>query len=76
MAYKYYASEYQRKTIRNLRDTIEGELNRIAVTDDIKEIDSMLKYVQKNIEKYAQYNKDRVQGVDNCERIQGIDIKF
>lgn len=71
-----YTSEYQYKTIRNLRDTIEGELNRIAVTHDVNEIDAMLEYLQKNIKKYAQYNKDRLQGVDNCPHIQGIDIKL
>ena len=48
------------QTIRNLRDTIDGELNRIAVTDSPDEIQAMLAYLHENIEKYAQLNTQKL----------------
>lgn len=48
------------QTIRNLRDTIDGELNRIAVTDSPDEIQAMLAYLKSNIEKYAQLNTQKL----------------
>ena len=48
------------QTIRNLRDTINGELNRIAVTDNPDEIQAMLAYLKSNIEKYAQLNTQKL----------------
>lgn len=48
------------KTINILRDTIDGELNRIAVTDNPQEIQHMLKYLKKNIEKYADMNTYKI----------------
>lgn len=41
-----YISNEQYNDQSNLRDMIEGELNRIAVTDDHSEIDKMLAYLQ------------------------------
>ena len=35
---KYVSFQEQRKEIDALRDTIEGELNRIAITEDPKEV--------------------------------------
>lgn len=48
------------QTIRILRDTINGELNRIAVTDNPDEIQAMLAYLKSNIEKYAQLNTQKL----------------
>lgn len=48
------------QTIRNLRDTIDGELNRIAVTDSPDEIQAMLAYLHENIKKYAQLNTQKL----------------
>ena len=50
---KYVSFQEQRKEIDALRDTIEGELNRIAITEDPKEVEQMLKYLNHNIKKYA-----------------------
>ena len=40
-----------RQEIVNLGDTIEGEINRICVTNDIEELNSMEVYVKRNLEK-------------------------
>ena len=38
---KYVSFQEQRKEIDALRDTINGELNRIALTEDPKEVDQI-----------------------------------
>ena len=55
---------------RNLRDMIDGELKRIygelkriTVTDDLKEIDEMVGYLQRNILQYAQMHRNRINGI-------------
>ena len=45
---------------RNIRDMIDGELNRIAVTDDTDEIIKMMGYLVININKYAEISKSRI----------------
>ena len=45
---------------------IDGELNRIAVTDDLEEIDEMVEYLQHNVLRYAQKHYNRINGV--CEK--------
>ena len=45
---------------RNIRDIIDGELNRIAVTDDTDEIIKMMGYLVININKYAEIAKSRI----------------
>lgn len=45
---------------RNIRDMIDGELNRIAVTDDTDEIIKMMGYLVININKYAEIAKSRI----------------
>ena len=44
----------------NIRDMIEGELNRIAVTDDLNEILLMLGHLMGNISEYANISKERI----------------
>lgn len=60
-----YISNEQYNDAYNLRETINGELNRIAVTDDIQEIKQMARYLRINFEKYVQKHIDRVNGVYN-----------
>ena len=64
MADSKYTIEYDYKKamqiIRNLRDTIDGELNRIAVTDNPTEIQHMLAYLHKTIEEYAEMNTTKL----------------
>ncbi len=58
-----YISIEQYNEACRLRETINGELNRIAVTDDIQEIKKMARYHRFNFEKYVQKHIDRVNGV-------------
>ena len=69
-----YVSEEQYRNLRNLRDMIDGELNRIAVTDDVNEINHLIPYLQKNIEKYAKHHRDRINGVYNPEKVNSVQI--
>ena len=73
-----YVSTEQYNYISQIRDTINGELNRIAVTDDINEINDMHNCLLKNIERYAKHNRDRINGVYEPERksrkLKAIDI--
>ena len=58
-----YVSIEQYNEAFRLRETIDGELNRIAVTDDIQEIKQMARYLRINFENYVQKHIDRVNGV-------------
>lgn len=58
-----YVNENQYKRQRNLRDMIDGELNRIAVTDNLEEIARMVDILQRNILKYAEMHRNRINGV-------------
>ena len=58
-----YVSIEQYNEAYRLRETINGELNRIAVTDDIQEIKKMAHYLRINFENYVQKHIDRVNGV-------------
>lgn len=42
---------------------IDGELNRIAVTDDLEEIDKMVNCLHGSVLEYAQKHRDRINGV-------------
>lgn len=68
---KYVSFQEQRKEIDALRDTINGELNRIALTEDPKEVEQMLKYLNHNIQKYAKKNLDVIHGVWNPDIVKG-----
>ena len=52
-------TERDRQIMMNLADTIKGEINRMCVTKDLAELDSMTLYARKNIEKL---NKMRYEG--------------
>lgn len=58
-----YVSIEQYNEACRLRETIDGELNRIAVTDDIQEIKQMACYFRINFENYVQKHINRVNGV-------------
>ena len=45
---------------RNIRDMIDGELNRIAVTHNTDEIIKMMGYLVININKYSEIAKSRI----------------
>jgi len=42
-------TEQQRKEMFNLTDMIQGEINRMCVTDDLAELDTMALYARNNI---------------------------
>lgn len=44
-------TELERKKMFNLVDTITGEINRMCVTHDLNELDTMSQHAKKNIEK-------------------------
>lgn len=41
------------RTIMNLTDTIEGEINRMCVTKDLSEFDTMYAHAKRNLDKLS-----------------------
>ena len=58
-----YVSQEQFYDIQNQHDMIQGSLNRIAVTDDCAEIDERLANLEKQLDKFLEANRDRINGV-------------
>ena len=71
-----YVNQEQYKEQRNLRDMIDGELNRIAVTDDLEEIDKMVNCLQHSILRYVQKHRDRINGVYEKDNVQSRHIEL
>lgn len=46
-------TENERKTIMILADIIKGEINRMCVTDDLSEFDTMYGHAKKNLDKLS-----------------------
>ena len=46
-------TENERKTMMILADTIEGEINRMCVTRELSEFDTMYGHAKKNLEKLS-----------------------
>ena len=46
-------TENERKTMMNLADTIQGEINRMCVTKELSEFDTMYGHAKKNLEKLS-----------------------
>ena len=44
-------TEQERKIMFNLTDTIQGEINRMCVTKDLAELDTMALHARENIKK-------------------------
>ena len=70
----------QTKEELNLADTIKGEINRMCVTNDIAELDTMALHARKNIERlqslrYASITDDTPQadihGLTDCDFCKG-----
>ena len=45
--------EQERKTMMNLADTIKGEINRMCVTHDLAEFDTMYGHAKRNLDKLS-----------------------
>lgn len=58
-----YVNQEQYNKQRNLRDMIDGLLNRIAVTHDLEEIDKRVNCLHDSVLRYAQIHRDRINGV-------------
>lgn len=71
-----YLNQEQYNEQRNLRDMIDGELNRIAVTDDLEEIDKMVNCLQQSVLRYAQKHRNRINGVCEKDNIQSRHIEL
>ena len=46
-------TENERKSMMILADTIEGEINRMCVTNDLSEFDSMYAHAKTNLDKLS-----------------------
>ena len=46
-------SENERKTMMNLADTIKGEINRMCVTKELTEFDTMYGHAKRNLDKLS-----------------------
>ena len=46
-------TENERKSIMILADTINGEINRMCVTKDLSEFDTMYTHAKKNLDKLS-----------------------
>jgi len=46
-------TENERKTMMNLADTIEGEINRMCVTKELTEFDTMYGHAKRNLDKLS-----------------------
>lgn len=46
-------TESERKTMMNLADTIEGEINRMCVTKELTEFDTMYGHAKRNLDKLS-----------------------
>ena len=46
-------TEFERQKIMNLADTIQGEINRMCVTKELSEFDTMYGHAKKNLEKLS-----------------------
>lgn len=71
-----YLNQEQYNEQCNLRDMIDGELNRIAVTDDLEEIDKMVNCLQQSVLRYAQKHRNRINGVYEKNNIQSRHIEL
>ena len=61
---------------RSIREMIDGELNRIILTDDKEEIIKMMGYLMLNINRYAEIAKSRIRAA-NLEQLnddRGLDL--
>ena len=71
-----YVNQEQYNEQRNLRDMIDGELNRIAVTGDLEEIDKMINCLQHSILRYALMHRNRINGIYEKDNISSCHIKL
>ena len=46
-------TENERKTMMGLADTIQGEINRMCVTKELSEFDTMYGHAKKNLDKLS-----------------------
>lgn len=47
-------TEQERKIMLNLADTLEGEINRMCVTKDLSEFDTMYAHARGNLDKLSE----------------------
>lgn len=60
-------TEEKRKKMMNLADMIEGEINRMCVTKDLSELDTMALHARKNIEKLQNMRYAELKGENKKE---------
>ena len=65
-------TENERKTMMILADTIKGEINRMCVTKELSELDTMYLHAKKNLEKLSKMIYDgrfKIEGEVRNEKI-------
>lgn len=55
----------ERQKLNNLRDMLDGELNRIMVSDDLDELLKMLMYARENVTKLYELRIIELRGRKN-----------
>jgi len=53
-------TENERKTMMNLADTIKGEINRMCVTKELTEFDTMYGHAKRNLDKLSKMIYDDI----------------
>lgn len=57
------------KEMNFVRDMLEGNLNRMSVTDDMEELEDMYSFAKKRIEKIYTINKERLEETNKLREI-------
>lgn len=67
-------TETERKTMMILADTIQGEINRMCVTKELQEFDTMYEHAKKNLEKLskmiydARFRAEKEKKKNECQK--------
>lgn len=66
-------NEQERKIMLNLADTLNGEINRMCVTKDLSEFDTMYGHAKKNLDKLSKMIYDsRFKEVKHLEKSKKV----
>lgn len=66
-------NDTQRKKLLNLADMLYGEINRMCVTKDLAELDTMSMYAAKNLKKLHEMRYEEDFKINGCSNIKSKD---
>lgn len=72
MAQEWTVNKMDVRKIDILADTIQGELNRMCVTDDIAELDSMALHAKKNIDRLQKMAYENIKDRQIVAELMGV----